>query len=158
MGQLVRGVDLQDLLCQSDYQDGRGRLHWQKQSRICQCPLGTTTPASRQACTRPQGALLERETGHWCPSNTCCASGASQPFYLIPAVSLGGDVTVPILKKDKLRLREVKGPGQAHSQPAFIHTVPPTFVPFTCRWSARGLPSCVSFLWLRQHMTTNSVA
>lgn len=45
-GQLVRGIDVQDLLCPSDDQYGRGRLHWQKQNRTCQHPLGTTVSSS----------------------------------------------------------------------------------------------------------------
>lgn len=106
-GQLVGGVDAQDLSCVGDCQDGRGWLHWQKQNRTCQEPLGGTgSPCPcLQAQSAAQSAHQDRGRQPQCPSDTYCVPAAFRPFHLSPAGTPGGDLTPPILKKGKRRLR-----------------------------------------------------
>lgn len=52
VGQLVGGIDAQNLLCPGDHQDGWGWLHWQKEIGTGQHPSPCLQPP-QQACPPP---------------------------------------------------------------------------------------------------------
>lgn len=94
VGQLISGIDAQDLLCPSDYQGGWGWLHWQKWNRTCQYPspcLQAGLPLPHPLPLPPNSENTpEKAKWLWCLLSTYYASRALKSFYFSFAVTLGG--------------------------------------------------------------------